>query len=148
MRQIKRIFVHCTAGSQKQTLASLEREFYVQKGWKAPGYHYVVFPDGHVVQMYPEEKVSNGVQNYNSTAINVAYVGGIDASGAPVDNRTDAQKESLRRTLRQLKAKYPQAKILGHRDISPDKNHNGKVDPWERIKACPCFDAITEYQYL
>jgi N-acetylmuramoyl-L-alanine amidase len=24
-------------------------------------------------------------------------------------------------------------------------NHNGVVDPWERIKECPCFDAMTEY---
>ena len=34
---------------------------------------------------------------------------------------------------------------MGHRDISPDLNHNGVVDPWERIKECPCFDAMTEY---
>lgn len=148
MRQIKRIFVHCTAGSQKQTLSSLEREFYVHKGWKNPGYHYVVFPDGNVVQMLDEEKVSNGVHGYNSTSINVAYVGGIDQNGKAIDNRTDQQKESLRSILKKLKAKYPKSMILGHRDISPDKNHNGKVDPWERIKACPCFDAITEYQDL
>lgn len=148
MRQIKRIFVHCTAGSQKQTLTDLEREFYVQKGWNAPGYHYVVFPDGKIVQMYPEEKVSNGVQGYNSTAINVAYVGGIDASGKAIDNRTDAQRASLRNLLKKLKAKYKNAIIMGHRDISPDRNGNGKVDPCERIKACPCFNAIDEYSDL
>ena len=26
------------------------------------------------------------------------------------------------------------------------QNHNGRVDSWERIKECPCFDAIEEYQ--
>ncbi len=145
MRKIERIFVHCTAGSQKQTIKDLEMEFK-RKGWKMPGYHYVVKPDGKIAQMLSDEKVSNGVQGYNKTAINVAYIGGIDQHGKAVDNRTDEQKVSLAVLLKILKGKYPDAKIIGHRDISPDKNKNGKVDSWERIKACPCFDAMVEYK--
>lgn len=53
MREIKRIFVHCTAGNQKQTLKDLLNEFKA-KGWKSPGYHYVVFPDGKVEQLLDE----------------------------------------------------------------------------------------------
>lgn len=145
MRQIKRIFVHCTAGSQRQTLADLQAEFR-HKGWKNPGYHYVIFPSGRIVQLLDESGVANGVKGYNQTAIHVAYVGGIDAQGKSVDNRTDMQRAQLRLLLRQIHKRYPNARIIGHRDISPDKNHNGKVDSWERIKDCPCFDAITEYQ--
>lgn len=96
--------------------------------------------------MLGEQFVSNGVQGYNSTSINVAYMGGIDANGKAVDNRTEAQKASLVKLLKELRGRYPKAQILGHRDISPDTNHNGKVDSWERIKECPCFDAITEYK--
>lgn len=145
MRSIKRIFVHCTAGSQKQTIEDLKKEFK-NKGWKNPGYHYVIMPDGTTRQLLGEEKVSNGVKNYNSTAINVAYVGGIDGNGKSVDNRTAEQKKSLIDLLKILRKRYPDAQILGHRDISPDTNHNGKVDTWERIKDCPCFDAIPEYK--
>ena len=47
MRKITRIFVHCTAGSQKQTVEDLKAEFK-RKGWKAPGYHYVVDAQGQV----------------------------------------------------------------------------------------------------
>lgn len=147
MRQIKRIFVHCTAGSQKQTVADLLAEFK-RKGWRNPGYHIVVMPNGKTEQLLPDSRVSNGVKGYNSTSINVAYVGGIDANGKAVDNRTDEQKKSLRILLKCLHTKYPEAKILGHRDISPDKNRNGIVDPWERIKECPCFNAIDEYKDL
>ena len=143
-RTIKYIFVHCTAGSQRQTLADLQREFN-RKGWKNPGYHYVVFPDGLVQQLLSEGAVANGVKGYNSVSIHVAYVGGIDANLRTVDNRTQAQKEKLRTLLKILRKRYPTARILGHRDISPDTNHNGRVDPWERIKDCPCFDAIPEY---
>ena len=147
MRTIERIFVHCTAGSQKQTIEDLKAEFK-RKGWKSYGYHYVIMPDGKIENILSEENVSNGVQGYNQTAINVAYIGGIDAKGKGVDNRTEEQKKSLRTLLSNLKNKYPSAKIMGHRDISPDKNGNGIVDPWERIKECPAFNAIDEYKDL
>lgn len=137
MRQIKRIFVHCTAGSQKTTLKQLENEFKA-KGWKSPGYHYVVFPDGKIEQMLDESKVSNGVRGYNSTSINVSYVGGVDSKLKPIDNRTDAQKASLVTLLTELKSRYPDAHIMGHRDVW------GK-DPKKWQKWCPCFDAEAEY---
>lgn len=147
MRSIKRIFVHCTAGNQHQKIADLQAEFK-RKGWKNPGYHYVIQADGTITQLLGEQFVSNGVKGYNSTSINVAYMGGIASDGKAVDNRTPEQKESLLKLLKELKGRYPKAEIMGHRDISPDTNGNGIVDPWERIKECPCFDAKEEYKEL
>ena len=147
MRKIERIFVHCTAGSQKQTVDDLRAEFKAKK-WRNPGYHYVVHADGKVSQLLGEQFVSNGVKGYNSTSINVAYIGGIDSKGKAVDNRTAEQKASLVKLLKELKGRYPKAEIMGHRDISADTNGNGIVDPWERIKECPCFDAINEYKNI
>lgn len=140
MREIKRIFVHCTAGNQKQTLKDLLNEFKA-KGWKSPGYHYVVFPDGKVEQLLDESQISNGVQGYNSTSINVAYVGGIDSKGKACDNRTDLQKTALVNLLANLKLKYPNAHIMGHRDIWGKNPSNWK-------KQCPCFDAEKEYSNI
>ena len=145
MRSIKRIFVHCTAGSQRQKIADLQAEFK-RKGWKHSGYHYVIQADGTITQLLGEQFVSNGVKGYNSTAVNVAYMGGIDERGKAVDNRTPEQKASLVKLLKELKGRYPKAEIMGHRDISPDTNGNGIVDPWERIKECPCFNAKDEYK--
>ena len=53
----------------------------------------------------------------------------------------------MRVLLKKLAAKYhlPKGSIKGHRDTSPDKNHNGKIDKWEWVKECPSFDAKTEY---
>ena len=50
--------------------------------------------------------------------------------------------------LQQLREQFPDAMICGHRDFSPDLNGNGIIEPWEWMKACPCFDAIDEYQSL
>ena len=143
-RKINKIFVHCTASRQTWTVDALLREF-TAKGWHYPGYHWVVEKDGKRTQLMIEDLPSNGVKGHNSDSINIAYMGGISRTGKPIDNRTPEQKQSLRELLQELRQRYPDAKIMGHRDISPDLNHNGKVDPWERIKECPCFDAIPEY---
>lgn len=143
MRKIERIFIHCTGGHQTQTVRDIQKEF-ARKGWANPGYHYLIDPGGAIHQLLDDSQVSNGVYGYNSTAINVAYIGGIDKDGKAIDNRTDAQKKALRKIVGILKDKYPDAEVLGHRDISPDKNGNGIIDAWERIKECPCFDVKTE----
>lgn len=149
MRNIKYIAVHCTAGNQKATVNDLLVGFK-RRGWKTPGYHYVITMDGKIHQLLDTEKVSNGVyvkgHRYNSESINVAYTGGVDSNMNPVDNRTEEQKSSLLKLLKLLRKKYPKAIIQGHRDFSPDLNGNGRVDPFERIKACPCFDAKVEYK--
>ena len=147
MRNIQYIAVHCTASHQSQTIEGLKQEFK-RKGWVNPGYHYVVSPDGKITQLLDEEKVSNGVRGYNSVSINVAYIGGIDTNGKPIDNRTDAQKASLRSLLKILHKKYPVAVIQGHRDFSPDLNKDGKITPNEWMKSCPCFNAKEEYSSL
>lgn len=147
MRNIQYIAVHCTASHQSQTIDGLKQEFK-RKGWVNPGYHYVVNPDGKITQLLDEDKVSNGVKGFNSVSINVAYIGGIDTNGKPTDNRTDAQKASLRSLLKMLHKKYPTAVIQGHRDFSPDLNKDGKITPNEWMKACPCFNAKEEYSNL
>ena len=64
------------------------------------------------------------------------------------DTRTAEQMITLHWLLVTLHEIWPLAKICGHRDFSPDKNGNGVIDPWEYIKACPCFDARHEYAYI
>ena len=141
-RTIHYLFVHCTATRQQCSAAQITAAFK-SRGWKRPGYHYLVSTDGRLHTLLDEQATANGVKGYNASSIHIAYI--LDGQGHPADTRTPAQKATLRAILSQLKAQYPQARILGHRDISPDRNHNGIVDPWERIKECPCFNAKDEY---
>lgn len=146
MRRIDRIFVHCTASYQLTTTEKTLLKEFKDKGWKRPGYHYVVKTDGNIILMLDEGLTANGVKDYNAHSIHVAWIGGIDAEHPKgIDNRTPEQKMALFDLLTKLKMRYPEATIMGHRDISPDVNHNGIIDPWERIKECPCFDAMLEY---
>lgn len=144
-RKIKYLVVHCTAGNQNESIEDLLKGFKL-RGWKNPGYHYVVQADGIVVPIFPENLVANGVAGHNANSIHISYLGGIDKTGKPVDNRTPHQKNALAVSLKILKSKYPDAVIKGHRDFSVDKNGNGIIDKWEYIKMCPCFDAMVEYK--
>ena len=153
MRNINLIIVHCSATTQglAYTAKDIDR-WHKANGFRCIGYHYVVDLDGTIEVGRPLAQVGahctyNG-KSYNTNSIGICYIGGCDAKGNPKDTRTDAQKASLLKLLKELKAKFPKAKIIGHYDISPDKNHNGKVDNWEKIKACPCFDAKNEYKDL
>lgn len=153
-RPIDAIVLHCTAGPQTQNARQVVDYHTRSKaagglGWSVPGYHYIIEPDGNVVNALSEAVPSNGVKGHNDHIINISYIGGIDSKGRGIDNRTPAQKAALIRLLKELRPRYPNARIMGHRDIaSTDSNHNGIIDPWERVKECPCFDAIPEYSKI
>lgn len=134
MRPIKYLAVHCTATSQKTSISAIQSYWKNQLGWKMPGYHFIVMPDGEIVSLLPIEQVSNGVAGFNSVLINIAYLGGVDAKNVPQDTRTPQQKASLLKLLKELKQKFPTATIQGHRDFPKVK------------KACPSFDAKNEYK--
>ena len=136
MRNINYIAIHCTATQPETSIASIQNYWKNNLGWKNPGYHYIIDRFGNVVNLLPIELVSNGVQGYNSQTINMSYVGGIDKSGNPKDTRTEAQKQSILKLLKELRVKFPKAKIQGHRDFPNVK------------KACPSFDAKKEYSLI
>ncbi|MCW3168913.1 N-acetylmuramoyl-L-alanine amidase [Chryseobacterium sp. 09-1422] len=136
MREIKYIAVHCTATPQTTSIDSIRNYWKTSLKWKMPGYHFIIKPDGEIVELLSIDQVSNGVAGYNSKTINICYIGGVDKNLKPIDNRTEAQKKSLLAKLTELKKKFPKAIIQGHRDFP-------KV-----AKACPCFNAKTEYEKL
>ena len=147
-RQIKEIIVHCTA-TRAGVNCTVEdiRRWHKQQGWSDIGYHYVVYRDGSVHEGRDVNIAGAHCLGHNTYSIGVAYVGGVDKDGkTPKDTRTPAQKRMLNDLLRKLVKQFPGSRICGHRDLSPDLNHDGKIEPNEWVKACPCFDAQEEYK--
>ncbi|WP_171006362.1 N-acetylmuramoyl-L-alanine amidase [Chryseobacterium sp. 2VB] len=136
MRTINYIVIHCTATQPDVTIDSIKRYWKENLKWKNPGYHYMIKADGKIVNTLPIDQVSNGVAGWNSQIINISYIGGIDKNKHPKDTRTEEQKKSMIKLLRELKSKFPKATIQGHRDF-PNVH-----------KACPSFDAKREYSGL
>lgn len=142
-----RIVIHCTATPEgrevsRATLDSWHRaknfEPYIDPKTKQvtyAGYHLLVHLDGTYERLRPNEARGQHCpqQNMNNCGIAICYVGGVAKDGkTPKDTRTEAQKRTIRSLVATLKAKYPTAKVIGHRDIKGV------------CKACPSFDVATQ----
>ena len=141
MRQIKYIVIHCTAGRAQQKTSDIIAYWRLKLGWKSFGYHWIVGEDGTKERLTEDYAPTNGVKGFNANSIHLCYKGGWDGT----DTRTDAQKRSLLELVQHYIKVYPNAKVVGHRDLSPDLNGDGKITSNEWVKLCPCFDASKEY---
>ena len=148
MRIINAIIIHATGNrSDSQiTLADIRR-YHLSRGWRDIGYHYIVFPDGHVERGRPISVAGAHCYGHNAHSIGVAYIGGIDSQGRETDTRTPEQRQALLQLVTKLVRMY-RCDVWGHRDYSPDLNHDGVIEPSEFIKQCPCFNAHAEYHSI
>jgi N-acetyl-anhydromuramyl-L-alanine amidase AmpD len=145
MRPIRKLVVHCAATPPSADIGRKEIDrWHRQRGFLCIGYHYVIRRDGRVEEGRPEEQAGAHVEGHNRDSIGICMVGGLAEDGkTPEDNFTPAQYVSLEAVLRGLRGRYAQADILGHRDLSPDRNGDGRVTKNEWLKACPSFDVRT-----
>ena len=123
MRVITLIVIHCSAVKPDQTSSAAQIDTWHRKDRHYKfgiGYHYVIRRD---------------CLNHNAHSIGICYEGGLDIRGQPADTRTAEQKQSMRLLLEDLHKRYPRALIVGHRDLSHDRD-------------CPCFDAVKAYADL
>lgn len=135
-RAISEIIVHCTATAEGRSFTVDDiRRWHRSQGWSDIGYHYVIYLDGSVHEGRDVNISGAHCQNHNAHSVGVAYVGGVARDGkTPKDTRTDRQKAALLSLLIDLRKLYPRAVIRGHRDYAN--------------KACPSFDATTEYSRI
>lgn len=136
MRKINEVIIHCSATPEGKdfTVADIDR-WHKQRGFRKIGYHYVVYRDGTYHKGRGLEEIGAHCTGHNSNSIGICYIGGVAKDGkTPKDTRTDAQKKTLITLIRTMKAKYPGISVHGHRDYAN--------------KACPSFDATTEYKNI
>lgn len=114
--------------------AEIKRWHTEERGWSDIGYHWVVELDGSLHAGRPEEISGAHCKGHNSSSIGICYVGGSDSEGNSKDTRTEGQRDALVALIKEILDRYPDAEVFGHRDFS--------------TKACPSFDAKTEYAGL
>lgn len=128
-RKINMIVLHCSATRENQnfTIEQLEA-CHKARGFRTIGYHFYITKDGTLYPGRPESQIGAHAKGYNAHSIGICYEGGLDAHGRSKDTRTEAQKITMEELLRSLLVDYPDAEIVGHRDL-PNVH-----------KDCPCFD--------
>ena len=142
MAQMKYLVIHCTATPEGREVSSKEiRRWHTDpvskggRGWKQVGYTDLIHLDGKVERLVDNNEdaqvdpweVTNGAKGYNSVSRHIVYVGGCAKDGkTPKDTRTEVQKKALADYVRDFHRRFPQIRIVGHREIA--------------AKACPSFD--------
>lgn len=146
MRKINYIVVHCSATREdcSLTVEDLRRE-HLRRGFRDIGYHYYVRRDGTVTLTRPLSMAGAHVKGFNKFSIGICYEGGLDMQGNARDTRTPQQRAALRALAAQLLRRFPDARLCGHRDLSPDLNGDGIVEPDEWVKLCPCFEVKKDF---
>ena len=141
------IVVHCSGSrcDHHYTMKMLRYDHVHNNGWTDIGYHFYITLDGVVHACRPVERMGSHALGYNAHSIGICYEGGLDANGRPADTRTEWQIHSMHVLILTLLRDYLGCRICGHRDLSPDLNGNGEIEPEEWIKACPCFEVKAEF---
>lgn len=146
---VRYIVVHCSATkhSAAHVDAGVIDGWHRARGWAGLGYHAVIPRDGRIQlgRQITADAVRIGahVSGHNAHSVGVCLAGGLDEDGnategaAHFDPRQILALQSLLEHWRDL---FRHAEVLGHRDLSPDKNGDGVISPGEWLKACPCFD--------
>ena len=147
MRTITLIIIHCSATPEGKSLSAeaCRQDHILHRRFRDIGYHFYITRDGEIYQGRPLEKVGAHCRNHNSHSIGICYEGGLDARGNPKDTRTPEQRSALHLLVYQLLQQFRNARVCGHRDLSPDLDGDGTVEPWEWVKQCPCFEVSKEF---
>ena len=128
--ETKYIVIHCSQTRPSQNIGAKDIDrWHREQGWLKIGYATVIKRDGTIEQGREDDEVQAAVKGYNHTSFNLCLIGGAKEEDwkQPDDNFTGEQWESLKKELTRLVIKYPDAQIVGHRDLD-DK------------KFCPSFD--------
>lgn len=150
-RKVDLIVIHCSATRENQNypVEQLEKD-HRARGFAKGGYHRYIRRDGAVHKLRDFNEIGAHVAGHNGHSIGICYEGGLDSKGKATDTRTLEQTEALIVCINEA-VNYSDRevkRICGHRDLSPDKDGDGIVEPHEWVKQCPCFDAEPEYKYL
>lgn len=136
------LVLHCSATPEKIAGHNAKAivNFHVNiLRWGRPGYARIIEYDGSVIETWKVD-TSDGIQPFEATfgvgnfgrgkgvdakALNVCYVGGLDAAMRIKDTRTPLQLQSLEKVCKDLIKMHKNIKIAGHNQF--------------QNKACPSF---------
>jgi N-acetylmuramoyl-L-alanine amidase len=134
MREVDKIIIHCSATKEGQEFFADDiRKWHKARGFSDIGYHFVVNLDGVIEYGRDLSRRGAHCKGHNDGSIGICYVGGLNKEGEPMDTRTTEQEDSLLMLVSTLKRLHCGAEVYSHSDFSN--------------KACPSFDATTEYRW-
>jgi len=134
---VKWIVIHYSATPVESDFSIADIDaMHRRRGFKEIGYHKYIRKSGLVEKgrdltkpgLFEQGAHSKGE---NDASIGICFEGGVQRSdpNKGLDTRTDSQKEAMIRVIRDMLDRYPNAKVVGHRDMPGAATQ------------CPGFDA-------
>ena len=87
--------------------------WHKNNGWSGIGYHYFVRKNGSIYRGRPEWALGAHVSGMNNCSLGICAEGDYDKE----QTMPDAQKSAIIALIKDVKSRYPNAKVVGHRDI-------------------------------
>lgn len=110
------------------------RDWHVNgNGWKREGYHFVIRRDGTVEEGRPIDQVGAHVAGHNTGNLGICLIGGKNGNTHDF-NFTHEQMVSAYELVCQLKKRFNNPSVYGHRDFAP--------------RGCPGFDVKSYFSNL
>ena len=124
---IKFIVIHCSDSPDNREVSASEiHRWHLERGWSGIGYNEVVMRSGEVQHGRPPYWAGAHVQDFNGDGLgNNNDSIGICLIGRDAFNPD--QMDSLAALVGKYLEEYPDAEVVGHRDLDPRKT-------------CPNFD--------
>lgn len=124
MRKINEIIIHCSAtpNGRFHDVDDIRRWHVEGNGWDDIGYHHVIRTDGMTEKGRDESKVGAHAKGHNRNSIGICIIGN--------DQYNAVQWYRLRQLVAQLMTKYPDAKVIGHNEISHKSCPGFNVQEW------------------
>ena len=117
---INYLVVHCSDSPQgRGDGAETIHRWHKERRWSGIGYHFVITENGGIENGRPTYWKGAHVSGHNHESLGVCLIG--------EGEYTEEQYNSLRGLLRGLSRQFPNAVVVGHRDLDDRKE-------------CPMFD--------
>ena len=127
------IVIHCAATKPSMDIgADTIRDWHVNgNGWRDIGYHLVIRRDGSVEKGRDISDSGAHAAGYNSKSIGLCLVGGMAEDNSAENNFTAQQWTSLLAKVKELLVDFPNAKVIGHNEISEKECPSFDVQKWK-----------------
>lgn len=113
--------VTCTAAQVDQ--------WHKDNDWSGIGYHYFVRKNGTIYRGRPENKMGAHVSGMNNCSLGICAEGNYDIE----TTMPTAQYNAIVELIADIKTRYPNAKVVGHREIG-SSDCPGRYYPLQSIK--------------
>ncbi len=136
----EKVVWHCSATPPSRDIGSADIDImHKARGWDGIGYGVVIKRNGRVELGEDISKQGAHAKGWNMKSVGICMIGGVDEDGNAENNFTEEQWAAAKHVYEFFVLLYPEAEHCGHRDLSPDRDGDGRINRWEFMKDCPCY---------